>query len=136
MKLKSDEPLSKIAFDCNLRRYSAAYPLEALLDDCRRYKAVTGRRVTFEYTLLAGENDSPEQARALGKLLRSRVGRGSHVNLLPWNPVAGAEDIHSRPSKSAGSSHPLHPYHQSPCQPNCRQPNFPYSSPLHQPNCR
>jgi len=73
-----------------------AYPLEALLEDARLYKKLTGRRVTFEYTLLAGENASPEQARALGRLLRSKVGRGSHVNLLPWNPVAGPEGLHRR----------------------------------------
>ena len=60
-----------------------AYPLDALLEDCRLYKKHSGRRVTFEYTLLAGENDSPEHARALAKLLRSKVGRGCHVNLLP-----------------------------------------------------
>ena len=76
-----------------------AYPLDALLNDVRNYKKATGRRVTFEYTLLAGENDSPEHARALAKLLRSKVGRGCHINLLPWNPVAGTS--HTRPSRSA-----------------------------------
>ena len=80
-----------------------AYPLDALLEDCRLYTKHSGRRVTFEYTLLAGENDSPEHARALAKLLRSKVGRGCHVNLLPWNPVRGAEEDHRRPSKSAVS---------------------------------
>ena len=78
---------------------ASAYPIEALLEDCRRYKDATGRRVTFEYTLLAGENDAPAQAEALAKTLRSRVGRGCHVNLLPWNPVAGAD--HLRPSNAA-----------------------------------
>lgn len=37
------------------------YPLEALMADCRAYFQATGRRVTFEYTLLAGVNDSPAQ---------------------------------------------------------------------------
>jgi 23S rRNA (adenine2503-C2)-methyltransferase len=78
-----------------------AYHVDDLLEDCRLYKKSTGKRLTFEYTLLAGENDSPEHARALGRLLRTRVGRGSHVNLLPWNPVTGAEDAHARPSKTA-----------------------------------
>ena len=89
-----------------------AYPLEALLKDCKLYKQTTGRRVTFEYTLLAGENDSPEHAKALAKLLRSHVGRGCHVNLLPWNPVGGGGEsgdgenqettvLHHRPSKTA-----------------------------------
>lgn len=48
--------------------------------------AATGREYTVEYVLLDGVNDSPEQARALGRLLR---GRRCHVNLIPWNPVAG-----------------------------------------------
>ena len=88
-----------------------AYPLEALLKDCKLYKQTTGRRVTFEYTLLAGENDSPAHAKALAKLLRSHVGRGCHVNILPWNPVRGAAEEedrdgaaqvhHQRPSKTA-----------------------------------
>ena len=76
-----------------------AFPLDALLEEVRLFRKATGRRVTFEYTLLAGENDSEDHARALAKLLRSKVGRGSHINLLPWNPVAGAN--HQRPSKSA-----------------------------------
>ncbi len=38
-----------------------AYPLEALLMDCHEYFKVTSRRITFEYTLLAGVNDSPKQ---------------------------------------------------------------------------
>jgi 23S rRNA (adenine(2503)-C(2))-methyltransferase len=80
-----------------------AYPMEALLADCKLYKETTGRRVTFEYTLLAGENDSPAQAKALAKLLRSHVGRGCHINLLPWNPVGGGDEavVHARPSRSA-----------------------------------
>ena len=78
-----------------------AYPLDALLRDCRAYKKVTGRRVTFEYTLLAGENDSVEHAEALAALLRRNVGGGCHVNLLPWNPVRGAEETHARPSANA-----------------------------------
>lgn len=47
--------------------------------------AATGREYTVEYVLLDGVNDAPEQARALGRLLR---GRRCHVNLIPWNPVA------------------------------------------------
>ena len=77
-----------------------AYPLENLLEDCKRYKDVTGKRVTFEYTLLQGENDSVEHAKALAKILRQKVGRGCHVNLLPWNPVADAPS-HKRPSAGA-----------------------------------
>ena len=39
------------------------YPLEALMADCRAYFGATGRRVTFEYTLMAGVNDSPQHVR-------------------------------------------------------------------------
>jgi len=46
----------------------------------------TGRQVTYEYVLLGGINDSAEQANELGKLLR---GRRAHVNLIPYNDVAG-----------------------------------------------
>ncbi|CAI5472530.1 unnamed protein product [Closterium sp. Yama58-4] len=47
-----------------------AYPIEALLADCRGYFNTTGRRVSFEYTLLAGVNDQVEHARELASLLR------------------------------------------------------------------
>ncbi len=63
-----------------------AYPLEALLEDCRRYVAITGRRVSFEYILLGGVNDHPRQADALARLLR---GFQSHVNLIAYNPIGG-----------------------------------------------
>jgi len=52
----------------------------------RRYFKKTGRRVTFEYALIDGVNNSPETARDLAGLLR---GNGSHVNLIPLNPTAG-----------------------------------------------
>ncbi len=61
------------------------YPVEDLLAACRAYQAQTGRRVTFEYTMLAGVNDSPALARALVKLVR---GLDCHINLIPMNPVA------------------------------------------------
>jgi 23S rRNA (adenine2503-C2)-methyltransferase len=61
------------------------YPLEALLDECRDYVQQTGRRVTFEYILLAGLNDEPEHAAELAHHLR---GFQSHVNLIPYNPIS------------------------------------------------
>ncbi|MCP9800668.1 23S rRNA (adenine(2503)-C(2))-methyltransferase RlmN [Synechococcus sp. RedBA-s] len=70
-----------------------AYPLETLLDDCRRYVEITGRRVSFEYILLGGLNDHPRQAAALATLLR---GFQSHVNLIPYNPIE--EEDFQRPS--------------------------------------
>jgi 23S rRNA (adenine2503-C2)-methyltransferase len=69
------------------------YPIEDLLEECREYVEVTGRRVTFEYILLAGVNDLPEQAFQLAKRLR---GFQSHVNLIPYNPIAEAD--YQRPS--------------------------------------
>jgi len=52
----------------------------------KRYFAATGRRVTFEYALIAGENDSEATAAELARLVR---GTGAHVNLIPVNPTAG-----------------------------------------------
>jgi 23S rRNA (adenine2503-C2)-methyltransferase len=60
------------------------YPLDALLDECREYVQMTGRRVTFEYILLAGLNDEPEHAAELARHLR---GFQTHVNLIPYNPI-------------------------------------------------
>lgn len=61
------------------------YSLEALLQECREYVAITGRRVTFEYVLLAGVNDLPTHALELAQQLR---GFQSHVNLIPYNPIS------------------------------------------------
>lgn len=58
------------------------YPLEELLPVCRKYFEKTGRRISFEYVLFKGVNDSPEQADALVKLL---TGLNCHVNLIPAN---------------------------------------------------
>lgn len=69
------------------------YPLEALLDECREYVKITGRRVTFEYILLAGLNDCPEHAIELAQHLR---GFQSHVNLIPYNPISEVD--YQRPS--------------------------------------
>lgn len=62
------------------------YPLADLLAACREYMAETGRRVTFEYVLIADVNDHAAEARALGRLLRDFR---CHVNLIPLNPVPG-----------------------------------------------
>jgi len=68
------------------------YPLRDILAECRRHVDRTNRRVYIEYVLLAGVNDSPEQAKALGKLL----GRDHFkVNLIPYNPT-GMYDGSSR----------------------------------------
>ena len=74
-------------------------PLTELLAACRDYFAATGRRPTFEYVLIAGENDSDEQAEALAALLlRELPGVPGHVNLIPLNPTPG--DPYRRPSRA------------------------------------
>jgi 23S rRNA (adenine2503-C2)-methyltransferase len=60
------------------------YPIAALMAAVDRYVGKTGRRVSFEYALMRGINDSDETALALGELLRGRL---CHVNLIPLNPV-------------------------------------------------
>ncbi|BAC09977.1 23S rRNA (adenine(2503)-C(2))-methyltransferase RlmN [Thermosynechococcus vestitus] len=69
------------------------YPLSQLIADCRAYVQQTGRRITFEYTVLAGVNDRPQHAEELAQLLR---GFQSHVNLIPYNPIA--EAAYQRPT--------------------------------------
>lgn len=61
------------------------YPLQELIAACRDYAGQTGRRVTFEYALIAGINDRAEQALQLARLLEGML---CHVNLIPANPVA------------------------------------------------
>ena len=60
--------------------------IDGLIGAARRYRERTGRRVSFAYALLEGVNDEPEQARRLARRLR---GERAHVNLIPYNPVAG-----------------------------------------------
>jgi len=62
------------------------YPLTELIAACHEYVDKTGRRMTFEWTLIQGENDTPEQAHKLGALLK---GLHCHVNVIPLNPTGG-----------------------------------------------
>ena len=61
-----------------------AYPIDVLLDACRRYYAATSRRIHFEYAMIDGVNDAPEHAR---ELLRRLKGLPAHVNMIPLNHV-------------------------------------------------
>ena len=61
------------------------YPLDVLIPACREHAEKTGRRVTFEYALILGRNDSEKDAEDLARLLR---GMNCHVNLIPLNPVS------------------------------------------------
>ncbi len=65
---------------------AARWPLDALIDACRYYAEKRQRRVFFEWALIAGRNDTPAQAHALGRLLRSLP---AQVNLIPLNLTAG-----------------------------------------------
>jgi 23S rRNA (adenine2503-C2)-methyltransferase len=60
------------------------YPMEELLKACSRHITLTGRRITFEYALIKGLNDSDKNAEELAARLR---GLNCHVNLIPLNRV-------------------------------------------------
>lgn len=62
------------------------WPLAELMAACRYYSEKLDRRIFYEWTLIAGRNDTPAQARALGRLLR---GHPAQVNLIPLNPTQG-----------------------------------------------
>ena len=69
------------------------YPLAAVLDACRRYVDRTGRKLMFEYVLLPGANDGPEQVDALVRLLRGPL---YHVNVIALNETDGRFPVPSR----------------------------------------
>ncbi|MCH3954831.1 MAG: 23S rRNA (adenine(2503)-C(2))-methyltransferase RlmN [Eubacterium sp.] len=62
-----------------------SYPLEELIPACRAYTEKTGRRITFEYALIRGKNDTDEM---IGKLIHLLRGMLCHVNLIPLNEVS------------------------------------------------
>ncbi len=69
------------------------YGVDMLLDACQRYFEKTGRRISFEYAMIDGVNDTPYHARTLARKLQHT---GSHVNLIPLNEV---EESPLKPSK-------------------------------------
>ena len=76
------------------------YNIDELLDACRTYFAATGRRISFEYTLISGKNDSVGDAEELASLLNSKLRTKSssmpiHVNLIPVNEVDERDFVHS-----------------------------------------
>lgn len=72
---------------------SRRWPLRELIAACRSYSTATRRRIFFEWTLIAGVNDSPAHAERLGALL---AGIDSHLNLIPLNPTNGFDGAASR----------------------------------------
>lgn len=63
------------------------YPIEKLLDACQRYFEKTSRRISFEYTLIAGKNDTEEGAIKLASVIKKHIKSPCHVNLIPLNEV-------------------------------------------------
>jgi 23S rRNA (adenine2503-C2)-methyltransferase len=76
------------------------YPIAEVLDAAAEVAGAHGRRVSFEYAAIAGINDRPEHAEALGRLLARWPGvGGAHVNLIPLNPTAGFPGRASPPAR-------------------------------------
>ena len=67
------------------------YDINELIQACKYYFSVTGRRISFEYSLISGHNDSKEDAQELAKLLRNFT---CHINLIPVNKIK-ERDFHS-----------------------------------------
>jgi 23S rRNA (adenine2503-C2)-methyltransferase len=70
-----------------------AWPLDALMDACRYYCDTMDRHIFYEWTLIAGVNDRPDDAHALGELLRTHR---AHVNVIPLNPTDGYDGVPTR----------------------------------------
>ncbi len=89
-KLPINLAISLHAADNELRNQlvpvNKKYPLGPLMQAVREYTDKTSRRVSFEYVMLNGINDSADQALALANLLRGEL---CHVNLIPWNSIPG-----------------------------------------------
>ena len=83
------------AFRDTIMPVNRAYPSEALLDACRRYYQATSRRISFEYAMIDGVNDSVENAK---ELIRRLKGLPAHFNLIPLNHV---EESPLKPSSRA-----------------------------------
>lgn len=83
------------------------YSISELLDACAYYYNQTNRRLTFEYSLVGGVNDSEEEAKALAKLLK---GLNCHINLIPVNPVKERGFKQSDPVKIQNFKNKLEKY--------------------------
>ena len=81
------------------------YPLEAVMEACKRYREATHRRVFIEYLLLHGVNDAPAQADELASLLHATAPGGFHVNLIVYNPTRPTTARPIRPGSAAFRAH-------------------------------
>ncbi len=87
---------------------SRKYKVPELLDACRYYINKTNRRITFEYALIDGVNDSTEDAEALAKALRGMI---CHVNLIPLNPTRGFQKEGTRSDQVSAFANVLEQRH-------------------------
>ena len=69
-----------------------SFKLKDVLEACHYYFEKTGRRLTFEYSLVKGVNDNLEEAKALTELIKDQHG---HVNLIPVNPIKERDYVQS-----------------------------------------
>ena len=83
------------------------YSLEELMKACRNYFEKTGRRLTFEYSLVGGENDSQEDAEELAHLIK---GLNCHINLIPVNPIKERSFVQSDKKVIANFQNKLEKY--------------------------
>jgi 23S rRNA (adenine2503-C2)-methyltransferase len=74
------------------------YKIEDVIDACRYYVEKTGRRITFEWAVIHGVNDTPEVAQKLASRLKGLL---CHVNAIPLNPTAGYEGRATDRSRAA-----------------------------------
>jgi 23S rRNA (adenine2503-C2)-methyltransferase len=77
---------------------NSRYPIASLMEACRDYLAVKGRRISFEWALIAGVNDTDTDADELARLCR-RFRLPAHVNLIPLNPTPGWPTVGSSPAR-------------------------------------
>ena len=82
------------------------WPIAEVLETAREYGRKTGRRVALEYTLIAGVNDSPEDAERLSAFARSLP---SKINLIPYNPVPGLKWQRPSPESVTAFAESLYP---------------------------
>ena len=78
-----------------MMKVNKSWNVETLIKACRDYVKATGRRISFEYAVIDGVNDSDECAKQLAKLLRNMI---CHVNLIPVNPVK--ENTYKKPDRA------------------------------------
>ena len=84
-----------------------AYGLDEVLTACHDYFEQTGRRITYEYSLISGVNDTAEDAEALGRLLGQE---NCHINLIPVNPIRERDYVSSTAAAVAAFKNKLEKY--------------------------